>query len=77
MVKVASAKAKPRSQHVKKEPFRLGAAKAKPRSQHVKKKPHFRVGTDCSGIEVAVAAMQEMGIRTEHVFSSETNPRLR
>ena len=37
----------------------------------------YRVGTDCSGIDVPLAILAEMGIQTEHVFSSEKDPCLR
>lgn len=34
----------------------------------------LRIGTDCSGIEAPIMALQQMGIPHEHVFSCEIDP---
>ncbi len=36
-----------------------------------------RVATDCSGIEAPIQALQNLGIRFEHVFSSDIDPHAR
>ena len=36
-----------------------------------------RVGTDCSGIEAPLHALQQLGAPYEHVFSSEICPTVR
>ena len=36
-----------------------------------------RVGTDCSGIEAPLHALQQLGVPYEHVFSSEICPTVR
>jgi site-specific DNA-cytosine methylase len=33
----------------------------------------LRVGTDCSGIDVAVWVLRDMGVDVQHVFSSEVD----
>lgn len=38
---------------------------------------HARVGTDFSGLDVPLAVFEQMGIATDHVFSSEKNEVLR
>ena len=35
---------------------------------------HLRVGTDCSGIEAPIQALQQLRIPHRHVFSSDTDP---
>ena len=35
---------------------------------------HLRVGTDCSGIEAPIQALQQLCIPHRHVFSSDTDP---
>ena len=37
----------------------------------------LRVGTDCSGIEAPLQALQQLGVPYEHVFSSEICPSVR
>ena len=37
----------------------------------------LRVGTDCSGIEAPLHALQQLGVPYEHVFSSEICPTAR
>ena len=37
----------------------------------------LRVGTDCSGIEAPLQALQQLGVPYEHVFSSEICPTVR
>lgn len=35
--------------------------------------PPLRVGTDCSGMEAPIMALQGLGVEFEHVFSSEVD----
>ena len=37
----------------------------------------LRVGTDCSGIEAPLQALQQLGVPYQHVFSSEICPTVR
>ena len=37
----------------------------------------LRVGTDCSGVEAPLMALDQLGIKYQHIFSSEINPDLR
>ena len=40
-------------------------------------RPSFRVASDCSGIDVPVAVLEQLNIATHHVFSSEIDRCLR
>ena len=40
-------------------------------------KRRIRVGTDCSGLETAVATLEDMGFAVDHIFASELDPQTR
>lgn len=53
-------------------PYRRGGGPARPRTPRAsQEKPSLRVGTDCSGIETPLMALQGLGVPFQHVFSSD------